>query len=79
MNAGGRSAGRPRLYIDRTAARRAANFRAAERAAAADIVQRSVMLPRAAWVVLRAARVTGERSDAETLARLILSTNALQR
>ena len=65
------SIGRPALYADRAEARRAANRRAADRAQASGLVQRSVRLPADTWSQLRAARASGETSDAETLSRLL--------
>lgn len=63
--------GRPRLHAGILEARRAANTRAAQRACARGIVQRSVALPAACWSLLRAARTDGETSDAQTLARIL--------
>ena len=68
-----RPRGEPRLRCDLLATRSAANARAVARAAAADYVSRSMVLPRAAWTALRNARAADESSDAQTLARLILT------
>jgi len=65
-------AGRPPKHPTPLAARRAANMRAAHRARAAGLVQRSVVLPEACWSIIRAARAPDETSDAQTLTRLLL-------
>lgn len=69
-------AGRPRIYAAGADARRAANTRAATRARDKGIVQRSVALPAACWSIVRAARAADETSDAQTLARLLLSATS---
>ena len=63
--------GRPRVHAGLLEARRAANTQAAQRARARRIVQRSMARPAACWSLLRAARLDGETSDAQTLARIL--------
>lgn len=70
--------GRPRVYTSPAEARRAANERAARRAQAAGLVQRSVSLPASTWALIRAAREHGETSDAHTIERVLLSQLAKQ-
>jgi hypothetical protein len=50
-----------------------ANQRAAERARARGLIQRSLTLPAECWDRIRAARAPSETSDAQTVARLLLA------
>lgn len=68
--------GRPAKYTDPAIARRLANQRAAERARDKGLVQRSLTLPVDCWERIRAARVPGETSDAQTVARLLSTGGA---
>lgn len=68
--------GRPAKHADPGAARRLANQRAAERSRARGLVQRSLTLPADCWERIRAARAPGETSDAQTVARLLLTLGA---
>jgi len=54
-----------------------ANQRAAERARAAGLVQRSLTLPAECWRRIRAARAPGETSDAQTVARMLLAMGGM--
>lgn len=65
--------GRPAKYTDPADARRLANQRAADRARANGLVQRSLTLPLECWERIREARAPGETSDAQTVARLLLT------
>jgi hypothetical protein len=65
--------GRPAKHPDPSAARRLANQRAAERARARGLIQRSLTLPAECWDRIRAARAPSETSDAQTVARLLLA------
>jgi hypothetical protein len=65
--------GRPAKHPDPGAARRLANQRAADRARARGLVQRSLTLPAECWDRIRAARAPSETSDAQTVARLLLA------
>ena len=65
--------GRPAKYTDPADARRLANKRAADRARANGLVQRSLTLPVECWERIRDARAPGETSDAQTVARLVLA------
>ncbi len=65
--------GRPAKYTDPAIARRLANQRAADRARAGGLVQRSLTLPAECWNRIREARAPGETSDAQTVARLLLT------
>jgi len=68
--------GRPAKHTDSAAARRLANQRAAERSRARGLIQRSLTLPADCWERIRAARAPGETSDAQTVARLLLTLSA---
>ena len=68
-----RKRGRPAKHADSITARRLANERAAERARAAGLVQRSLTLPAECWQRIRAARIPSETSDAQTVTRLLLT------
>jgi len=68
--------GRPAKHPDLAIARRLANQRAQERARSRGLVQRSLTLPVDCWELIRAARVPGETSDAQTVARLLLTLGA---
>jgi hypothetical protein len=68
--------GRPAKYTDAATARRLANQRAAERSRARGLIQRSLTLPADCWERIRAARAPGETSDAQTVARLLLTLGA---
>lgn len=63
--------GRPRRYADAALAKRAANRRAADRARAMGLVQRSIWLSAEAWERLRAMRHADETTDAQVIARLL--------
>ena len=65
--------GRPPLHADVLTARRAANARAAGRARAGGLLQRSVTLPADCRALIRSARQHTETSDSQTLARIILA------
>ena len=68
--------GRLAKHTDSAAARRLANQRAAERSRARGLIQRSLTLPADCWERIRAARAPGETSDAQTVARLLLTLSA---
>jgi hypothetical protein len=68
--------GRPAKHPDQTMARRLANQRAADRARQRGLVQRSLTLPAECWERIRAARAPTETSDAQTVARLLLTLDS---
>jgi hypothetical protein len=68
--------GRPAKHADTGTARRMANQRAAARARERGLVQRSLTLPAECWDRIRAARAPTETSDAQTVARLLLTLDS---
>lgn len=72
-----RRRGRPQVHADASAARRAANTRAADRARADGLVQRSLRLPASCWSLIRDARASHEKSDAQTLERILRQAETL--